>query len=192
MTPLLLASFLAVAPHAEPSRLAVIRDAPDFSLTTQDGGTLSKADLSGKVVLVGFVFTTCTGNCPATSVRMREVARLLDEAGVGPERVRLVSVTLDPARDRPEHLRRYAKLFGADARRWSFLTGSPERVSKVLSAWGMWARPAANGQIDHPSRVFLLDDRGRVREIYDVDSLKPAWVLEDVRLLLDEAAGRGK
>jgi protein SCO1 len=192
MAPLLLLSALAVAADPPPSRLAVLRDAPDFALTTQDGKTLAKADLSGRVVLVGFVFTTCTGTCPATTQRMAGVARRLAEAGIGPDRVRLVTITLDPARDTPEELRRYMRLFGIDAKRWSFLTGSPEQVAKVHAAWGMWAKPAGNGQIDHPSRVFLVDGKGRVREIYDLDYLKPAWVLEDVRLLLDEAAGPGK
>src|SRR5437667_3619686 len=97
--PLLLLAALSIAADPPPSRLAVLRDAPDFTLTTQDGKTLSKADLSGRVVLVGFVFTTCTGTCPATTQRMAGVARLLDEAGIGPDRVRLVTITLDPARD---------------------------------------------------------------------------------------------
>jgi len=51
----------------------------------------------------------------------------------------------------------------------------------------MWAKPARNGQLDHPSRVFLLDARGRVREIYSLEFLKTAWVLEDVRELVNEA-----
>ena len=50
----------------------------------------------------------------------------------------------------------------------------------------MWARPGAGGQLDHPSRVFLLDARGRMREIYNLEFFKPAWVLEDVQLLLKE------
>ena len=56
-----------------------------------------------------------------------------------------------------------------------------------MAAWGMWAKPAKNGQLDHPSRVFLLDARGRVREIYSLEFLKTAWVVEDVRELLNEA-----
>jgi protein SCO1/2 len=51
----------------------------------------------------------------------------------------------------------------------------------------MWARPAANGQLDHPSRIFLIDTHRRVREIYNLSFLKPAWVIEDIELLLREA-----
>src|SRR5262249_31330407 len=107
-------------------------------------------------------------------------------------RVRFVSITLDPARDSPEALRRYMKAYDADPAFWSFLTGDREEVEKVHAAWGMWVKPAANGQLDHPSRVFLLDTLWRIREIYNLDFLKPDWALEDVRLLLKEGSPPSK
>jgi protein SCO1/2 len=170
---------------AEPSRLAVIQPAPDFALTTQDGGTLKLSDLKGRVCLVSFVFTTCNGSCPATTHRMGQVQAALKESGLAKDdRVRLLSITLDPARDTPEVLRKYMELYDADPAGWTFLTGGKERVSKAIADWGMWAKPAANGQLDHPSRVFLVDKKGRVREIYNLSFFKAAWVLDDVRLLL--------
>lgn len=178
----------AAAGPGDASRLAVIRTPPDFTLTTQDGTTLRWADLRGKVVLVSFVFTTCNGTCPATTHRLGRVADKLQDAGLfKKDRVRLVSITLDPARDKPAVLRRYMRLYDADPAHWTFLTGPDAKVGKVIAAWGMWVRPAANGQLDHPSRVFLVDARGRVREIYSLDFLRPAWVVDDVRLLLKEA-----
>ena len=72
MLSLVLVSVMAAA---ESSRLAVIQDAPDFALTTQDGGTLKRADLKGRVCLVSFVFTTCNGTCPATTHRMSALAQ---------------------------------------------------------------------------------------------------------------------
>jgi len=169
------------------SRLAVIRQAPDFVLTDQDGKVVRGADLRGRVLLVSFVFTTCNGTCPATTHRMSMVAQALQDHGLFKAgRVRLVSITLDPARDTPAALRRYLRLYDADPGHWSFLTGERRQVEKVVASWGMWVRPAAGGQLDHPSRVFLVDPRGRVREIYSLAFFKPAWVLEDVRLLLRE------
>jgi protein SCO1/2 len=169
------------------SRLAVIDRAPDFALTDQSGKPVRSADLRGKVLLVGFVFTTCNGSCPATTHRMGLVQRELQARGLlKGGRVRLVSITLDPKRDTPEVLRGYMRLYDADPASWSFLTGEPGRVAKVVSAWGMWAKPAANGQLDHPSRVFLVDPRGNLREIYNLDFLRPAWVIEDIELLLSD------
>jgi protein SCO1/2 len=169
------------------SRLAVICTPPDFALTTQTGELLRWKDLRGKVVLVSFIFTTCSGSCPATTHRMGQVAQALKEQGLFKnDRVRLVSITLDPVRDTPAALAGYMQLYDANPAHWTFLTGAPATVAKVIADWGMWARPAANGQLDHPSRVFLVDQRGRVREIYNLELFKPAWVLQDVRLLSNE------
>jgi protein SCO1 len=190
MFALALLTTLCADPGPNASRLAVIRTMSDFKLTTQADKPLRREDLRGKVVLVSFVFTTCGGSCPATTHRMSQVARTLVDSGLlNDDRVRLLSITLDPTRDTPEALRKYMKAYDADPGYWTFLTGPPKEVEKVHAAWGMWAKPAAAGQFDHPSRVFLVDGRGRVREIYNLDFFKPAWVLEDVRSLLKEAAG---
>jgi protein SCO1/2 len=184
---LLSLALLAVSAPADDSRLAVIRPAPAFALTDQDGKAVRSEQLRGKVLLVSFIFTTCNGSCPATTHRMEKIQGAFRERGLLKNgRVRLISITLDPARDSPAVLRRYMQMYDADPASWSFLTGSPKRVAGTIAAWGMWVRPAANGQLDHPSRIFLVDRRGRIREIYNLDFLKPAWVLEDVELLLRE------
>src|SRR5438270_1274980 len=152
--------------EAVSSRLAVSKHAPDFALTTHDGRTLHLADLRGKICLVSFIFTTCNGTCPATTHRMAQVQQHLKAAGLSKDdQVRLLSISLDPARDTPEVLRGYMRLYDLDDSNWSFLTGTADKVAKVIAAWGMWARPAANGQLDHPSRIFLVDRQGRIREI---------------------------
>jgi protein SCO1/2 len=182
----------AVKDPAGGSRLAVIQKAPAFTLTDQDGKTVRLSDLKGKVLLVSFIFTTCNGSCPATTHRMGKVQEALQKGGILQKgRVRLLSITLDPARDTPRALRRYMELYDVDKASWSFLTGPQDRVAQTIAAWGMWVKPAANGQLDHPSRIFLVDPRGRVREIYNLSFLKPAWVVEDVGLLLTEAKQKG-
>jgi protein SCO1/2 len=170
------------------SRLAVIRTPADFTLTTQDGKPFRLSSLQGKIVLVSFVFTTCSGTCPATTHRMILAAEELAKAGLL-DKVHLLSITLDPARDKPAVLRDYMRLYDIDAKHWTFLTGSQKAINKVLSDWGMWVRPLADGRLDHPSRVFLLDKRGRLREIYDLQFFRPRWVREDVQLLVNEPEG---
>lgn len=183
----LLALILLMCAAGDP-RLAVIRTAPDFTLVAQDGKSFAFADQRGKVLLVSFVFTTCSGSCPATTHRMGQVQQELKTRGLlKSDRVRLLSITLDPARDTPQVLANYMRLYDADPASWTFLTGPVEAVQKTIAAWGMWAKPAANGQLDHPSRVFLVDAQGRIREIYNLDYLKLPWVCADIQLLLDEA-----
>jgi protein SCO1/2 len=187
-----------VVPHRSPlnprpspvpthMRLAVIQPAPEFTLTTQTGDKLSTADLKGKVLLVSFIFTTCNGTCPATTHRMSQIQDELKDRGLFKnDRVRLLSISLDPTRDTPEVLRGYMKLYDADPDHWSFLTGPADQVSAVVKSWGMWAKAAANGQLDHPSRIFLVDSQSRIREIYNLSFLKPKWVAQDIELLLEE------
>jgi protein SCO1/2 len=167
-------------------RLPIIQKAAEFNLIDQSGRRVRLADYKGKVVLVSFVFTTCSGSCPATTARMAKIQEHLQKRGLMEKGVRLVSISLDPKRDTPEVLRGYMRLFEADGSTWSFLTGPPDKVAKTIAAWGMWAKPAANGQLDHPSRIFLVDRKGQIREIYNLEFLRVPWVTEDVELLLRE------
>ena len=184
--------------NSNPSRLAVIKSAPDFTLATQDGSKLSSSDVKGNVLLVSFIFTTCNGTCPATTHRMSQIQEELKTCNLFKEGgVRLLSISLDPVRDTAEVLRGYMKLYDADPSRWTFLTGPPDQVSGVVKSWGMWAkapqgRPkdAANGQLDHPSRIFLVDTQYRIREIYNLNFLKPKCVVQDMELLLKEGNHR--
>jgi protein SCO1/2 len=189
-----LSLFLLAGPGAElPSpRLAVIRDAPDFTLVNQDGTTVKLTDFKGKVVMVSFIFTTCNGTCPATTHRLAKVQQMLKTRVNFRPNVEFVSITLDPQRDTPEALRKYIQLYDLDTQpkgnwfHWTFLTGPPETVAKVIADWGMWVKPAPNGQLDHPSRIFLVDKQLKVREIYNVDLLR----VYDVAADIDELAER--
>ena len=175
---------LAGAPPV--SRLAVIRDAPDFALVDAEGRKVTLNQFRGKVVLLSFIFTTCNGSCPATTHRMAKVQGELARHAELKNKVQLVSITLDPERDTPGRLRDYMHLYEIDPANWCFLTGAKATVDKVLADWGMWAKPSANGQLDHPSRVFLVDPKQRVREVYNLDFLRTTWAVEDMQLLLSE------
>lgn len=181
-----LAALLLFASQADNSRLPVINPAPDFILQDSAGDKVRFRDHQGKVVLVSFVFTTCNGTCPATTHRLAKVHETLGQRGLLKEKVRFVSITLDPERDRPEVLRSYMRLYEIDGASWQFLTGDAVDVKKVHEAWGMWARPAANGQLDHPSRIFLVDRKGQIREIYNLEFLRAAWVVDDIETLLKD------
>jgi protein SCO1/2 len=184
---LLLIGTIATAPA---SPLADIGPAPSVSLTDSEGRPFDLARCQGKVVLVSFVFTTCNGTCPLTSATMARCRDALKTEGLWGTQVEFVSITLDPKHDTPEALKLYADIYRADPASWHFLTGPPETVKRVIADWGMWAKRTPAGVLDHPSRIFLVDPRGRQREIYSLEFLSPEAVTADVRGLLDEAKAR--
>ena len=134
--------------------------APELGLPDQDGRRVAWADLAGQSVLVDFIYTQCPGPCPILTGVHAEVQRGLPAELR--ERVRFVSVSLDPERDTPEALRAYARARGADLATWSFLTGAPEEVSAALARWGVGHAASANGEIDHIVVTFLVDPDGRI------------------------------
>jgi protein SCO1/2 len=178
--------WLAIA-LSQPCPLANIGPAPSTVLVDAGGKRFDIASLRGKVVLVSFVYTTCNGTCPATTQTLKGIQTELEKAKLWRTSVAFVSITLDPERDTAEVLGRYARLFGADPAAWHFLTGSSQQVEAVIARWGMWVKSTSEGVLDHPSRIFLVDPKGREREIYNLEFLKADSVLEDVRSLLAEA-----
>ena len=104
---------------AGPARPPAYSPVPDFSLVERSGRRVGAAELRGLVWVADFIYTRCTDTCPLQSAQM---AALQAEFAAEPD-FRLVSITVDPAWDRPEVLARYARRFGADPDRWLFLTG---------------------------------------------------------------------
>ncbi len=92
-----------------PSLLADIGPAPRTVLTDSAGKPFDLATLKGKVVLVSFVYTTCNGVCPATTASLGRIQQSLEQAKLWGRSVEFVSITLDPKRDTPEVLSRYAQ-----------------------------------------------------------------------------------
>lgn len=106
--------------------LPVLFDTPDFALTDQAGDTLRASDLEGQAWVVHPFFTSCRNVCPATTRRMAGLRDSLAGAGVLGEGIRLVSITVDPARDTTAALRRWAETHGGSPPgRWAFLRGEP-------------------------------------------------------------------
>jgi protein SCO1/2 len=138
--------------------------APPFELGDVSGETVSLAGLAGRVLLVDFIFTRCPGPCPSLTSGHVSVQRAL--APTVREATHFVSISIDPERDTPADLEAYARARGADLSDWSFLTGSPEVVAKVLQAYGVGTGRDTNGEIEHVLATFLIDPGGRIVKRY--------------------------
>ncbi|XXX80117.1 SCO family protein [Sorangium sp. So ce134] len=154
---------------------------PDDELVDQDGATVRLRELAkDRVLVVNFVFTTCTTICsPMTAI----FGRLQAELGDALERdVRLVSISLDPATDTPERLKGYAERFGRRPG-WVFLTGNRERVSRVLDALG------GRAPIKEQHTPVTLIGRPAEGRWTRVDGLAtPARLAQEVRAFLPRSA----
>ena len=160
------------------SSLPVFYDVPEFELVAQDGQPFNSRALRGKVWVADFIYTTCPGPCPRMTSQMREV----QDAVIKMADVRLVSFTVDPARDTPEVLAAYAKAHGASTADWYFLTG-PEATLQTLDR-NTFKLGDLNSSLQHSTRFVLVDRQSRIRGYYDTsESRAISRLISDVYAL---------
>ena len=152
----------------------------------------------GKITLLGFIYTTCVDpeGCPlAYRVFDSLRATLHETRDLGP-RVRFVTLSFDPARDTPSVMVRYAgsRLKHEDGLEWYFLTTRSVRdLLPLVEGFGQDVRYSVDRssgkpvrELSHVLKVFLIDPRGDIREIYSSSFLHPQTVMNDIRTLLME------
>jgi protein SCO1/2 len=162
---------------------------PDFTLTEKDGREVALSDLKGKIWIVNFIYTNCPDTCPIQSAQMRQI----QEDFKFEKDLRLVSITVDPTRDTPEVLSKYAKRFSADPARWFFLTGKKETIHKFAQeGFHLGAvelphenRPESGATHTHSPRFVLVDRSAQIRGYYvstDADAM--TRLRRDLKVLL--------
>jgi protein SCO1/2 len=138
---------------------------PTFQLTNQNGQSFGAAQLSGKIWIADFIYTTCPGPCPMISSRMSEL-----QTPLGKTDVHLVSFSVDPEKDTPAVLRGYAEKLQAEPGRWDFLTGPKSEIYK-LSHDGFKLAVSDGSDVlglpVHSTRMVLVDRHGQIRGYYD-------------------------
>lgn len=161
--------------------LPIFYDVPEFQLVAQDGQPFDSKVLLGKIWVADFIYTMCPGPCPRMTSQMREV----HDAIVKMPEVKLVSFTVDPARDTPEVLAAYAKTHGAVSEHWYFLTGPPETLQKLDR--DTFKLGNVDASLQHSTRFVLVDKQSRIRGYYDTsESRAIPKVIEDIYALARE------
>lgn len=154
----------------------------------------------GQVAVVSFIYRGCGQACPAALATLQRLDRALAADPVLAGRVRLVTVSFDPAHDTPE---RMAELRAAIAPRgeWRFVTAPDlaalgpvlddygqrvtRRLVSVPSAGSAQAAPAGEGEIQsHVLKVFLVDESRRIRNVYSVGLMDPRLIVNDIQTVL--------
>jgi protein SCO1/2 len=156
-----LLSLATFASCARKSTLPELGRVPPFELTGLDNQPFPSSRLAGKVWVVDFFFTNCPGPCPRMS---KQLQRLQTETSSLPD-FRIVSISVDPARDTPEALAAYARRYQADPARWYFLTGRKDLISNLMSE--AFYLGFADSLQEHSTKFALVDPQMRIRGFYD-------------------------
>jgi protein SCO1/2 len=181
----LIVTAAAVAGDAPALRAGVFsppRQAPDFALQGSDGGELRLSTYRGKVVVLGFGFTSCPDVCPTTLATLAQTRRKL---GAAANDVQVVYVTVDPQRDVAERMKKYLATFDP-----TFVggTGTDDALSAVRRLYGIFAEKHVNGSnysVAHSSYTYLIDRTGRLRALMPYGH-GPDDYVHDLRILLQE------
>ena len=129
-----------------------------FTLVDSKGEPFASSKLTGRPYAIFFGFTHCPDVCPTTLARLVKLRRQL---GSGDGAFQIVFVTVDPERDGPAEVGKYANLFDAPV---IGLTGSPEQIARVKKNYGIFSEKVASGDaysVDHTASVLLFDKDGQ-------------------------------
>jgi len=130
-----------------------------FQLTDQAGQSVTDQNLKGRPTLIFFGFTHCPDVCPTSLFEISEVLRAM---GKDADKVNAWFVSVDPERDTTAAMKDYLSSFDPHLKG---LTGNPEAVAKVLSAYRVFSRkvPLKDGDytMDHTALIYLMDKDGR-------------------------------
>ena len=179
--PLVIAIVTLTACVRHTSKLPVYYGVPAFDLIAQDGQPFHSAVLNGKIWVADFIYTTCPGPCPRMTSQMHQV----QDAIVKMPDVKLVSFTVDPARDTPPVLADYAKIHGASSEHWYFLTG-PETILQRLDR-DDFKLGNLDATLEHSTRFVLVDRKSQIRGYYDTSEARSiSRLIEDIYTLARE------
>ena len=128
----------------------------------QNSERMNIADFRGKVQVVAFVYTYCEHSCPFIIANLKHI-----ESELAPElkgQVQISLVSLDPARDSPDVLKRYMLEHDLDEQLWTMLNGDPDDVLELSALMGVRYRPMDSDTRDiaHSNMITVLDRQGRI------------------------------
>jgi protein SCO1/2 len=156
---------------------------PDFTLTAADG-PVSLSDFRGEYVFLYFGYMFCPDFCPTTMSKLANVHR---DLGDDAERMQVIMISVDPERDTPDALAKYAAAFNPT---FLGITGTKEEIDLVGEPYGLFYErhegSAATGYlVDHSTRTYLIGPDGRALVAYPHDATAEA-ILADLRWLMDQ------
>jgi len=156
---------------------------------------MGKETDSGKVVLLSFIYSTCSdvNGCPlATAVLHKIKTRLAKEPDVT-GKLRLLTLSFNPAYDTPARMQAFGESLQGQGMDWYFLTTSSElELKPILKAYKQTVEKVYDGSgrftntFSHNLRIYLIDQNRQIRNIYNTELLHPDTVIADIKTLFSE------
>ena len=157
----------------------------DATLLDETGTRHRLADWQGRILAVTFVYTRCplANFCPLMDRHFAAVQKQVQADAALRDRVRLVSVSIDPEHDRPDVLATHAARLGADRSVWQFLTGDREEVEAFASQFGVsvMREGTAADDIVHNLRTAIIDGEGKLMTSLNGSEWSPADLVAEIR-----------
>ena len=146
----------------------VNQDVPPFGLQDLNGQPRELNDFQDKVVILNFIFASCTDLCPLHTQKLIDIQAMINDTPMR-DIVQFISITTDPARDTPDVLKKYIGDQGVDPSNWIFLTSGPQEPTTtrdLAQRFGLKFTPTDDGQQLHGAVTHLIDKEGRIRARY--------------------------
>lgn len=145
---------------------------PNVPLETMSGSS-SRLVSSDKITIVEFIYTRCPIICQTAGTYLARLRDRLKTHNLN-ERVRIVSVSFDPAYDDVTALADYGAAHGADGVLWTVARPGTQDLAKLLDAFGVTVIPDAFGGYEHNAALHVVSMSGRLIAIADIDDLDGA------------------
>lgn len=158
---------------------------PTANLLDSSGRPRNFEEFRGKVLIVFFGYTSCPDICPGTLRKYASLIRTLRNHES--EKIQVLFITVDPARDTPKHTDTYVKWFNPS---FIGLSGNEQQIADVARQFKViYSKQAVEGGmgyvIDHTTAAYLIDPKGQLRlAIPEAALLEP--ISADLRTLLEE------
>lgn len=157
----------------------------DFSLTNQNGETITQQDYKDKIYVADFFFTTCQTICPIMTQNMFKIQEELKND----DEIMLLSHTVTPEIDTVAQLKKYAVEKGVNDAKWNLVTGDKKEIYDLARKSYLAAKDVPFQQYDliHTENFVLIDKKKRIRGFYDgTDSESIEKLLHDIKILKKE------
>jgi protein SCO1/2 len=158
----------------------------DFSLTNQNGKTITQNDFGGKIYVADFFFTTCPSICIAMTDNLLKVQEKIKNN----PNVMLLSHSVTPEIDSVTRLKKYAVEKGVIDQKWHLVTGDKKLIYELARKSYLAVKEDRDGgdfDMIHTENFILIDPQRRVRGFYDgTDSEEIKRLLEELEILIQE------